>query len=251
MNGSNNPKVPLTQRFIIAIAVIGGGFIMLSILIGFSLNQSTNNTIFKDLTNLIIPLIGAWVGTVIAFYFGAENLQKAQETIDRLIRGRLRSKTIRELLDEYPSAKNVITMNIDDKTTIGEVKNELGNPKLKGGPLVLITEDDKIFGLFYHQHLTELYNNILATSNNNINAILNCKFLDHIDGIQDFITDGKWSKKEGIVNYANLTLGMTLETARELLESISDNAEVRGLVIENGNIAGIIDHEMIYESVIE
>lgn len=206
---------------------------------------NNNNTHFKDAMNLIIPLIGAWVGAIIAFYFQSENLQKAQETIDKLLVRRLRSTTIKELLAKYPSARDVKSTDVDDNTTIGDIKNELNEPKLKGGPLVIRKrKDGKVFGLLYHQHLTSLYH-----KHKNLQS--NDKFLDKIGGVQDFLTGRKWDREHGIENYAKLSLDDSLEIAKNKLRSISGSAEVRGLVFDGDNLKAIVDHEMVYESVLD
>jgi len=40
----------------------------------------------KSILTLLLPVIGTWVGTVLAFYFGREQLEAANRTVDRLAR---------------------------------------------------------------------------------------------------------------------------------------------------------------------
>jgi hypothetical protein len=40
----------------------------------------------KDILSMLLPVIGTWVGTVLAFYFGKEQLEAANRTVDRLAR---------------------------------------------------------------------------------------------------------------------------------------------------------------------
>lgn len=38
----------------------------------------------KEVLTMLLPVIGTWVGTVLAFYFGREQLEAANRTVDRL-----------------------------------------------------------------------------------------------------------------------------------------------------------------------
>ncbi|HVP54011.1 MAG TPA: hypothetical protein VMU45_03375 [Candidatus Eisenbacteria bacterium] len=40
----------------------------------------------KEVLTMLLPVIGTWVGTVLAFYFGKEQLEAANRTVDRLAR---------------------------------------------------------------------------------------------------------------------------------------------------------------------
>lgn len=236
--------------------------------------QKSTTDFLLGLFNILLPVLGAWVGTIVAFYFGSKHLEKAHEVIEKsLTKERLSRITIKELLDKYPEAKNVISANYNDP--MDKIIEKLNDPQIKNGPL-LILKDDKPFGMFYKLHLVNIYEELnkiikqqseskeIATKEEIKAAIENGKFgltkiipYDLLNEaiketefnkltkyIHDFITNKKWTE-EGIKNYAELRYDDTLLEAQRLMRSISDHPAVRGLVIENGKVVGIIDHDMI------
>lgn len=90
---SNGSVVGLAWKNALATIVIVGSFITLIILILFAFVDTfvdTNNDGILEfdrvfgahsiqLIGLILPVLGTWVGTVLAFYFARENLQAAQD----------------------------------------------------------------------------------------------------------------------------------------------------------------------------
>ncbi len=200
-----------------------------------------------DLFNILLPVFGAWVGAVVAFYFTSEHLKKAQDTIDKLTKPEeiLDKITVEELLDEYPAAKDVISLKIDPNTKMDEIQKALDNTKLKGGPLLIVDKKQKPLGLLFGSHLYQA----MVTKKINPTDFPNSVFIDSIDGVKDFITDDNWTK-QGIRNFAELKLNHKLSEAQKLMRYISPNNAVRGLVIENEKLMGIIDHEMIDHALI-
>jgi hypothetical protein len=91
-NGNNIAKVEKTDpvdygRINIAKYVLIFGLLAVSILaimaIIFSAIWGKDDEIFsnvKDILSMVLPLIGAWVGTVLAFYFSKENFKAASDS---------------------------------------------------------------------------------------------------------------------------------------------------------------------------
>ena len=77
----------------------------------------------NTLTNILIPVLAAWVGGVVAYYFGskqAENASIQQANIIEAVRGDktdfLSSKTVKDLIDdEDPSLKSFMSVTINDE----------------------------------------------------------------------------------------------------------------------------------------
>src|SRR5215469_13722187 len=81
--------------------------------------DTSNQTIF----NILLPIFGAWVGVVVAFYFGSSQAKKAQDALteqaksahDTLIKvfsredQQLANITVEQALKQYPSASKVST----------------------------------------------------------------------------------------------------------------------------------------------
>lgn len=89
--GTNN------QRFTIAIRILGNAFwaigvissvalLMIGLPVVFNYNVANAEKAYqsiKDLLGILLPLIGTWVGTVLAFYFSQANFEAAtKSTID-------------------------------------------------------------------------------------------------------------------------------------------------------------------------
>jgi hypothetical protein len=56
----------------------------------------------KTAFNMLVPMIGTWIGTVIAYYFSGENFQRASDSVNRMvgqvIADKLKSITVREAM---------------------------------------------------------------------------------------------------------------------------------------------------------
>lgn len=67
------------QRNLLAYLVLGisGGTILVLAAIAISQDQTNTMTIF----NMILPVMTSWVGTILAFYFGRENFESANQQV--------------------------------------------------------------------------------------------------------------------------------------------------------------------------
>jgi len=83
-NGSQSPDV-LTRKWL-AIALVAASIIgivaisAIAIALAGSTRAETSRLVFSS----VLPLLGTWVGTVLAFYFARENFQAATESTLRL-----------------------------------------------------------------------------------------------------------------------------------------------------------------------
>lgn len=242
-------KIPETMRegrFLVSIIIIGGAFALIGGMLVIQayttsemlkkdtisaelkeLNQS-NQTVF----NILLPVFGAWVGAVVAFYFGSKNLQQAQDVLEKFAspEEKLAKKTASDLLKETPKAMKVTTAKMDEKI------KDIITDKMKSYHNVVITDsDEKPLGILYHWDISE----------ENKDA----KLAEVVQNITDTLTNQKWSK-DGVRNFAKIYQDDTLLEVRARLESVSndDTTAVRGLVLdEKDNIIGIINYIMIAE----
>src|SRR5205823_8752413 len=78
-------------------------------------DQERTMTAFFDIAKyvlgVLLPVIGAWVGTVLAFYFGKENFEAASKSAASLVR----QLSPREKLQAEPAGHAM--MKINDVTT--------------------------------------------------------------------------------------------------------------------------------------
>ena len=78
-NSAKNEQGKWTPRFLIAVGVLvasfGGVFILSAVLI---VNSAEEAEMQRLVFTTVLPLIGTWVGTVLAFYFSRENFESAR-----------------------------------------------------------------------------------------------------------------------------------------------------------------------------
>ena len=270
-------KVLPSKRFMLAIGIVLPAFILIGYMI-FLQQNSLENTIdnikninagltneeikilvketFEEynknrqsLLNSLLPLFAAWVGAVVAFYFGSENLQQAQKTLDKVLtpRERLASKTIADVIKENPLSKEVVTVKMDD--SIKDVKSKFYNDS----NVLVVSSEIEPMGVLYSGDLSK-QGKIILYEEDKINDSKPLK--DIIESIiSDKITKSKWSKDKGIRNFATLAINDNLLQAKEKMEEMSHSKEnilsVRGIVInKSGKVEAIINFADLTEGII-
>jgi hypothetical protein len=89
-NGSQNSDLSTRRR--LALAIVGASILAIvaisavAIALAGSSRAETSRLVFSS----VLPLLGTWVGTVLAFYFARENLQAAAENTLRTTESTLR-----------------------------------------------------------------------------------------------------------------------------------------------------------------
>ena len=189
--------------------------------------------------NILLAVFAAWVGAVVAFYFGSENLQQAQQTLKQVLSAKqeLAKKTIGELLTELKEAKNVRMSKIDD--TISKVRKELQTMS----NVLVINDKGAPLGVLYRVDLEKYVGiNIDDDKKGTKDDIELSEVIGEIKS--DYITMKPWSK-EGVPNYASLRLDNNLFQAKEMMEEIAGSVDhllsVRGIVMDKGNVIAIIN----------
>jgi hypothetical protein len=234
-----------------------------------STNNSVNTTRIDQLTNfyreinqsnqtmfaLMTTVFGAWVGAVVAFYFGSKSLAKSQESLERAqqlqsdaIRKalspeqKLSSMTVGQLLDENPEAKNVVKVTM--QTKIKDVKEKFVHNKDLTNVLVVDANNQKPLGLLYRHDLSQDLKLDIGGQNQKDD---DKQLVDLIEEIKDdFVTHGPWNRVTGIKNYAELSLSDNLQIAQAAMQTKADGPKVRGVVVDRqGMVVGIVDYTMI------
>jgi hypothetical protein len=207
----------------------------------------------QNMFALMTTVFGAWVGAVVAFYFGAKNLQAAQGSINKIQQDqgdairkalspgeKLSQMTVEQLLNENPTAKNPIAVNMK-KSNIGEVKKKFSDNRDLTNVLV-VDDNQKPLGLLYLDDLAKL-----KSGDETSEATDGKPLVERIENIKDdFVTHKSWNKDIGIKNYAELSLVDNLQMAQTKMQEVADKPSVRGLVLNmQGMVVGIVDHTMI------
>jgi hypothetical protein len=170
----------------------------------------SNQTLFT----ILLPVFGAWVGVVVAFYFGTEQARKAQETLAQALSPDTKLSTVKveEALSEFKQLKEVSTVSLKDK--IPDVTE-----KLKDLQNVLVLDDSgKPFGILYKADLysqKDIAAKDIAAFTETFEAFITDRDL------KDHITGGKWEKDKVIKNFATINADNSLLNARERMYGIS------------------------------
>jgi hypothetical protein len=116
----------------------------------------SNQTLF----NILLPVFSAWVGVVIAFYFGSEQTTRVQKTLDKALspEEKLSGTKVEQMLADTPSAKDIMTVTM--KQTIKEVNNAFGNLS----NVLVVDDNQKPLGILYKVDFLEAFKEQLDSS---------------------------------------------------------------------------------------
>ena len=218
------------------------------------------NTSNQNLFAIILPVLGTWIGAVVAFYFGAQNLKQSQESFKDakdLIDKSLTTtpspttvadyKTIGELLEKVQGATGVIIVTME--STIKQVKEVFKNNSGIDNVVVVRDSTNKKnpMGVLYKDDFQESIGAII----NQEQEIDNQPLGDLIHKItEDMITEKPWTQEDGADNYAKLYESDTLGDALAKMEQVGGehNNMTRGLVLDSPDertVIGIVEDSML------
>lgn len=166
-SGENSP-----WKNLLAVLVIGGSFIILAILVLISLNGTSFPVVKENvaqeiggkavfafsadfaahtiqLIGLVLPVLGTWVGTVLAFYFARENLQAAQSAF---VSGSSQPK--RTAAQAMTEISLILTFNSETalKQPISAIEDEIKNHRLERG--VFLNEKGHVEFILHENTIT-------------------------------------------------------------------------------------------------
>jgi len=199
--------------------------------------ERSNETIF----NILLPVFGAWVGAVVAFYFGSVNLDKAQQTVEVVQQTLAESLSkqapdisISELLEKSPMSRQVITSTLQEELKLIEKKGEMF------GNVVVVNDQKEPIGVLY---IADLYK-VNEKWDDVIKSTTLGDFIDKNE-LVDRLTGLRWTE-EGVKNYASLSLENKISEARQKLNAIKSNDnEVCGIVLQDGKVIAIVNNNTI------
>jgi hypothetical protein len=105
----------------------------------------------KDILTMILPMIGTWVGTVLAFYFGKEQLEAATRSVTAIARELTPEEKLRSLkvaTKMIPRAEVKVFTEEPDKLKLLDAIAELDKAK-KGNRLPILTTDGRPFQVIH------------------------------------------------------------------------------------------------------
>jgi hypothetical protein len=122
----------LAKWVIVFVFSVTGGLGVVAIIVGAWSPESRFPAI-KDVLSIILPAIGVWAGTVIAFYFGRENFESASRSSAALVKQltseeKLKSIFIKDVMINMTTA---VTYVVDKPEKDIKVKSDLIDAKLE------------------------------------------------------------------------------------------------------------------------
>ena len=201
-----------------------------------------------NLLSILLPVFGAWVGAILAFYYGNKNMERLSENANNVI-DKLGERTmseedylkmnVKEILDLVPHYKDYKSAKISDPvgkkfTDAGSVSTILLTTD-DGKPLGFLTKSDLFSGDKKEEDINQIKESFKTYLEQNLNKI------------KDNITGNFWTVN-GVPNYATVSLQDTLQQATAKMRHISDKQSVRGLVLDDkNNIIGVITYGLLAE----
>jgi CBS domain len=207
--------------------------------------NTSNQTVF----NMLLPVFGAWVGVVVAFYFGNEQAKRTEEAFTKqaesqhdLIKSlssdeeKLSTVKVQTLLDKFPDTKNIRKVMLKD--TIADVIKTFGS----FSDVLVVKNDDKPLGVLYKQDLYSLLppkedidkeiENKKTGQGSHQNVDKTLEIIGNIK--QEAITNGNWDTINGVKNFVRVTADESLLSARAKMYAISNKVnDVRCVVVND------------------
>ncbi len=129
----NNSNSGWDARFSLAMFIlvvsIGGAFMMARDILGRDSNLSTAQYVF----GAILPLLGTWVGTVLAFYFARENFESASRSVREIAKQLTSVEKLKSIIvkDVMIDIANAVTFVLDKPEKDIKLKSILIDAKLE------------------------------------------------------------------------------------------------------------------------
>lgn len=224
-----------------------------------TVNQS-NQTLF----NTLLPVFGAWVGVVVAFYFGSKQAEKAQDALVKTtssVEEKLVTLKVQAILDKYPGTQHPVRVKLTD-----QIKDVLAAYSTLT-EVVVVDKDGKPVGILYKSDLLSVLDPLSNTERNKLadegSADATISLSKKLSSINNnlLIPERKWvvagkpvdadtpnPENSSTDNFARVTPDDNLLLARERMVSVSKQInDVRCVVIDeaSGQVRGIFGYDSI------
>jgi len=105
----------------------------------------------QGVMNVVLPLFGTWIGTVLAYYFSRENFESAAARTQELIQQITPEERLKATPVEGVMVKNVFSIS-DKKTTVQEAYRQLQERNIKR--LLIVDNNSVLEALVFVEGLT-------------------------------------------------------------------------------------------------
>jgi hypothetical protein len=264
-----NLKKPGLFQDRISVFLIGGAFILIAIILGIhfysasiiitQFNNSdpppTNdervdffgeiNTSNLNLFSIILTLFGAWIGAVLAFYFGSQSLDKAysslsqaQDSISNLVLDSgLAGVKVREIITKNPDSTKLLKFKPTDK--IDKIVKAAKDINYKH---VMITDESerKVLGLLF---ISDLLKYVSKSEGEMLTVEETLEKFIEINEVIDDITKLRWTK-QGVKNFVIVNMDDSVKNLVDKMKGLGDSLSIRAVVMENDLPRAIITYDM-------
>lgn len=263
-----NLKKPKLFQDQISVVLIGGAFILIAFILGIHFYSSSiiitqfNNSsptptseqrvdFFGEINasnlnlfSVILTLFGAWIGAVLAFYFGSQSLDKAytslkqaQDSINTLVLDTgLAGVKVSEIITKNPDSLKLLKFKLTEK--IKEIVSKAKDVNYKH---VMITDESerKVLGLLFISDLLKI------KSEGDLLKVEDTlgKFLE-TNEVTDDITKIRWTK-QGVKNFVPANMDDSVKNVVDNMKGLGDSLSIRAVVMEKDLPHAIITYDMI------
>lgn len=231
------PKPSTTSsRGVIALWVIGASALILtavSVALIFTAADGTSRADAAEKAfTMLVPLVGTWVGTVIAYYFSGDNFQRASDSVSELVTkvtdDRLRTIIVRDAMTKRANITAVELAAGDDGAKVNLQKDVLGllTARVTRVPVL----DDQGRGRFViHDSLLYKFKSAAADAGT---------FDPAKTTLKDFLDFGGGELRKAVSALAYVGPSSTLAEAKSRMESIPGCQDV--YVTDSGDDKGAV-----------
>lgn len=207
---SNNRWDP---KFLLAIFILGFSIVGVVILAGIVLGRDSTLNTAQYAFSAILPLLGTWVGTVLAYYFARENFESASRSVREMAQQltpteKLKSITIKDAMIDIGKA---VTFILEKPAKDIKVKSDLINTKLEKEKKERLPILDAQGRIKYMAHRS-LFDKFI------VQEVAKSKKIEDLT-LQDMLDDAKF-KDMLIGSYKTLPESSNLAEAKVLMDNI-------------------------------
>jgi len=232
-NAKENDK---DSRFKLAQMVLTGsiagalGLAVIVVVISLSLEEKTIDTAYYVFGS-IIPLLGTWVGTILAYYFSEKNFDSARRSVQEMAKqvttmDKLRSILVEEKMlkiDEIDKLKITKAKPLDQITLVGDLLEKFED---KGRNRLPILDENNHPKYIIHRSMIDKY---LSKK-----AIEDQLPFDQIESLslQDLLNEDPKLKQMFETSFVTIKEDATLADAKSKMENMTDCLDV--FITKNG-----------------
>ena len=130
---NNTSSCGWDPRFLLAVVILGLSIAGIVILAAFVLRRDGDLSKAQYVFGAILPLLGTWVGTILAYYFARENFESASRSVREMAKQLTPTEKLKSILikDVMINITKAVTFTLDKLEENVKLKPELIDAKLE------------------------------------------------------------------------------------------------------------------------